>query len=77
MDDFSVFGKSFKKCMDNLDMVLTRCEERNLVLNWDKCHFMVKEGIVWGHKISSIGLEVDQAKVEVIKKLPHLSTLKG
>ncbi|GKA86931.1 reverse transcriptase domain-containing protein [Tanacetum coccineum] len=62
MDDFSVFGDNFSKCLDNLDKMLNRCEETNLVLNWEKCHFMVKEGIVLGHKISKSGLEVDRAK---------------
>lgn len=52
MDDFSVYGSSFSSCLSNLCRVLTRCEETNLVLNWEKCHFMVKEGIVLGHKIS-------------------------
>ncbi|GKB64083.1 DNA-directed DNA polymerase [Tanacetum coccineum] len=51
MDDFSVFGNSFDCCLANLDRMLSRCEETNLVLNWEKCHFMVKEGIVLGHKI--------------------------
>ncbi|GJR04484.1 DNA-directed DNA polymerase, partial [Tanacetum coccineum] len=54
-----------------------RCEETNLVLNWEKCHFMVKKGIVLGHKISKSGLEVDRAKVEVIAKLPYPTTVKG
>ncbi|GJV22598.1 reverse transcriptase domain-containing protein [Tanacetum coccineum] len=63
MDDFSVFGDNFSKCLDNLDKMLNRCEETNLVLNWEKCHFMVKEGIVLGHKISKSGLEVDRAKL--------------
>ena len=66
MDDFSVFGSSFDNCLDNLSKVLQRCEETNLVLNWEKCHFMVQEGIVLGHKISSRGIEVDRAKVETI-----------
>ncbi|GJU58822.1 putative nucleotidyltransferase, ribonuclease H [Tanacetum coccineum] len=57
MDDFSVFGSSFDHCLSNLDKMLTRCEETNLVLNWEKCHFMVKEGIVLGHKISRAGIE--------------------
>ncbi|XP_055960233.1 uncharacterized protein LOC126678772 [Mercurialis annua] len=48
MDDFSVFGDSFDKCLVNLERVLKRCEEANLVLNWEKCHFMVEEGIVLG-----------------------------
>ncbi|XP_065879878.1 uncharacterized protein [Euphorbia lathyris] len=52
MDDFSVYGDSFDSCLENLDKVLSRCEETNLVLNWEKCHFMVDEGIVLGHKIS-------------------------
>jgi hypothetical protein len=52
MDDFSVYGTSFDNCLHNLDKVLQRCEETNLVLNWEKCHFMVNERIVLGHKIS-------------------------
>ena len=59
MDDFSVFGSSFDNCLNNLSLVLQRCEETNLVLNWEKCHFMVQEGIVLGHKVSSKGIEVD------------------
>ena len=52
MDDFSVFGDSFDSCLENLNQALTRCEETNLVLNWEKCHFMVQDGIVIGHRIS-------------------------
>ena len=77
MDDFSVFGDSFSKCLTNLDKMLQRCEETHLVLNWEKCHFMVKEGIVLGHKISKKGLEVERAKVEVIAKLPYPTSIKG
>ncbi|GJT31364.1 reverse transcriptase domain-containing protein [Tanacetum coccineum] len=44
-------------------------EDAHLVLNWKKCHVMVKEGIVLGHKVSSVGLEVDKAKIDVISKL--------
>ncbi|GJY85074.1 reverse transcriptase domain-containing protein [Tanacetum coccineum] len=64
MDDFSVFGNSFDCCIANLDRMLARCEETNLVLNWEKCHFMIKEGIVLGHKISRAGIEVDRAKCD-------------
>nr|GEY29442.1 DNA-directed DNA polymerase [Tanacetum cinerariifolium] len=53
MDDFSVFGDSFDKCLNNLDKMLQRCKDAHLVLNWKKCHFMVKEGIVLGNKVSS------------------------
>ncbi|CAL1406420.1 unnamed protein product [Linum trigynum] len=70
MDDFSVFRDSFDKCLHNLEKVLIRCEETNLALNWEKCHFMVTEGIVLGHKISSQGIEVDRAKIDVISNLP-------
>ncbi|GJR64421.1 hypothetical protein Tco_0010486 [Tanacetum coccineum] len=56
--------------------MLQRCEDTNLVLNWEKCHFMVKEGIVLGHKISKSGIKVDKAKVDVIAKLPHPTTVK-
>ncbi|GKA96384.1 reverse transcriptase domain-containing protein [Tanacetum coccineum] len=65
MDDFSVFGDSFSSCLSHLDKMLQRCEDTNLVLNWEKCHFMVKEGIVLGHKISKSGIEVDKAKGSV------------
>ncbi|GKB12209.1 reverse transcriptase domain-containing protein [Tanacetum coccineum] len=77
MDDFSVFGNSFENCLSRLDKMLQRCEDTNLVLNWEKSHFMVKEGIVLGHKISKSGIEVDRAKVDVIAKLPHPTTVKG
>ncbi|GKA82633.1 hypothetical protein Tco_0789381 [Tanacetum coccineum] len=72
MDDFSVFGNSFDKCLNNLDKMLQSCKDAHLVLNWEKCHFMVKEGIVLGHKVSGAGLEVDKAKINVISKLPPL-----
>ncbi|GKB58425.1 reverse transcriptase domain-containing protein [Tanacetum coccineum] len=77
MDDFSVFGNSFDICLSRLDKMLKRCEDTNLCLNWEKSHFMVKEGIVLGHKISRNGIEVDKAKVDVISKLPHPTTVKG
>nr|GEZ90689.1 reverse transcriptase domain-containing protein [Tanacetum cinerariifolium] len=76
MDDFSVFGNSFENCLSRLDKMLQRCEDTNLSLNWEKSHFMVKEGIVLGHKISKNGIEVDRAKVDVIAKLPHPTTVK-
>ncbi|GJT23609.1 reverse transcriptase domain-containing protein [Tanacetum coccineum] len=77
MDDFSVFGDSFSTCLSHLEKMLKRCEDTNLSLNWEKSHFMVKEGIVLGHKISKSGIEVDRAKVEVIAKLPHPTTVKA
>ncbi|GJU04575.1 reverse transcriptase domain-containing protein [Tanacetum coccineum] len=77
MDDFSVFGDSFDSCLSNFERMLKRCEDTNLVLNWEKCHFMCREGIVLGHKISKSGIEVDRAKVDVIAKLPYPTTVKG
>nr|GEU73216.1 hypothetical protein [Tanacetum cinerariifolium] len=77
MDDFSVFEDSFSSCLSHLDNMLQRCKDTNLVLNWEKCYFMVKEGIILGHKISKNGLDVDRAKVDVIAKLPHPTIVKG
>nr|GEZ46103.1 reverse transcriptase domain-containing protein [Tanacetum cinerariifolium] len=76
MDDFSFFGNSFENCLSRLDKMLQRCEDTNLCLNWEKSHFMVKESIVLGHKISKNGIKVDRAKVDVIAKLPHPTTVK-
>ncbi|GJY53663.1 reverse transcriptase domain-containing protein [Tanacetum coccineum] len=76
MDDFSVFEDSFSSFLSHLDKMLKRCEDANLVLNWEKCHFMVKEGTVLSHKISKNGIEVDRAKVDVIAKLPHPTSVK-
>ncbi|GJT50660.1 reverse transcriptase domain-containing protein [Tanacetum coccineum] len=77
MDNFLVFEDSFSSCLSHLDKMLKQCEDTNLVLNWEKCHFMVKEGIVLGHKISNSRIEVDRAKVDVIDKLPHPTSVKA
>ena len=77
MDDFTVYGSSFEHCLNNLETVLQRCKDKQLALNWEKCHFMVTEGIVLGHKISATGLEVDQSKVSIIKTLAPPTTVKG
>nr|GEU39771.1 reverse transcriptase domain-containing protein [Tanacetum cinerariifolium] len=76
MDEFLVFMNSFQSCLSHLERMLKRCEDTNLCLIWEKSHFMVKEGIVLGHKISKQGIEVDKANVDVITKLPHPTTLK-
>ncbi|GJX37010.1 reverse transcriptase domain-containing protein [Tanacetum coccineum] len=70
------FLSSFSTCLTHLEKMLKRCEDTNLALNWEKSHFMVKEGIVLGHKISKSGIEVDRAKIDVIAKLPHPTTVK-
>ena len=70
MDDFSIFGDSYEGFLENLRRVLERCQEKKLVLNWEKCHFMVTQGIVLRHIVLREGIEVDKAKVELISNLP-------
>ncbi|GKC99153.1 hypothetical protein Tco_1169428, partial [Tanacetum coccineum] len=76
MDDFSVFGNSFDKCLNNLEKMLQHCKDAHLVLNWEECHFMVKEGIALGHKVSGVRLEVNKEKINVISKLPPPTNIK-
>ena len=64
MDDFSVYGSSFEYCLKNLETILQRCQDKNLGLNWEKCHFMVKKGIVLGYKISAARLEVTKLRFQ-------------
>ncbi|XP_068649572.1 uncharacterized protein [Aristolochia californica] len=77
MDEFSVFVSSFETCLHNLSLVLSRCIKTNLILNWEKCHFMVKEGIVLGNVVSKRGIEADKAKVDLIENLPPPTSVKG
>ncbi|GJQ92035.1 hypothetical protein Tco_0003174 [Tanacetum coccineum] len=74
---YNASGTFQRNCLSRVDKMLKRCEDTNLCLNWEKSHFMIKEGIVLGHKISKNGIEVDKAKVDVIAKLPHPTTVKG
>ena len=76
MDDFSIFGRSFESCLGQLESVLKRCTETNLVLSWEKSHFMVREGIMLGHVVSEKGFEVDHAKVQIISTLPPPNNVK-
>ena len=76
MDDITVYGGDFEECLTNLEAILQHCIKKNLVLNWEKCHFMVNQGIVLGHVISSRGIEVDKAKTELISKLPSPTNVK-
>ncbi|RVW63970.1 Transposon Ty3-I Gag-Pol polyprotein [Vitis vinifera] len=77
MDDITVYGSSYEECLLHLEAILHRCIEKDLVLNWEKCYFMVQKGIVLGHIISKNGIEVDKAKVELIVKLPPPTNVKG
>jgi hypothetical protein len=76
MDNFSIFGSSFDNYLYNLSLVLKHCKETNLILSWEKSHFMVQEGIVLGHIVSKRGIEVDRAKVELIENLPPPTLVK-
>ncbi|CAN6697903.1 unnamed protein product [Malus baccata var. baccata] len=76
MYDFSVFGDSFDGCLHNLSLILKRCVETNLVLNWEKCHFMVKQGIVLGHIVSENGIEVDKSKIDLVRHLPSPTSVR-
>src|SRR5664279_3914898 len=76
MDDFSVYGTSFDNCLFNLNKVLQRCEDQNLVLNWEKCHFMVIEGFVLGNGFSERGMELNQAKLKLLKSCHTQGTSK-
>src|SRR4051812_35777887 len=76
MDDLSLFGSTFDTCLDNLSRVLIRCKEKDLLLNWEKCHFMLQRGIVLGHIISKDGIQVDKAKVDLISNLPPPRNIK-
>ena len=77
MDDFSVIGFTFDDCLHNLTLVPKRCMETNLALNWEKCHFMVRERIILGHHISRSGIEVGRAMIHIIEKLPPPTSVKG
>ena len=55
IDDFSVYGSSFEHCLKNLETVLYKCQDKNLAMNWEKCHFMVTKGIIFEHKIFAVG----------------------
>ena len=76
MDDFSVYGTSFDDCLSNLDRVLQRCEETNLVLNWEKCHFMVNEVLSSGIKFLKEVLKLIKLKLMLLKRCRVLRTLK-
>ena len=77
MDDFSIFAESYDDCLHNLENVLKRCEEKSLVLNWQKCHFIVQEGIVLDQRVSRKGIKMDKVKIKVIDKVQLPTSVKG
>nr|GEW39517.1 reverse transcriptase domain-containing protein [Tanacetum cinerariifolium] len=77
MDDFSVFESFFDHFLANLEKILKRYEEPKLVLNWEKCHFMVKEGTFLGHKVFGSGIEVDKENIDSISKLTYPTNVKA
>ena len=68
MDGFSIYGDSFDQCLHHLKLVLQRCAEKNLTLNWEKCYFMVRHGIILGHAISRKGIEVNIIVVHFVQR---------
>jgi len=76
MDDFIVYGNTFQEALDNLEKVLTRCQETILALSHEKYKMLLTEGIVLGHHVSSQGIKVDPAKIKVIVDLPSPKTQK-
>ncbi|KAL1533293.1 hypothetical protein AAHA92_33196 [Salvia divinorum] len=72
MDDFTVYGDSFDACLHHLDIMLGRCRAKNLVLNYEKCHFMVTEGIVLGHIVSE--KEENASHSVLVRKIPTVPT---
>ena len=77
MDDLSIFCSSFDRCLHNLGMVPKRCEEKQVVLYWEKYHFVIKEGIVLGQRVSKDWLEVDRAEISTIEHVPPLMNMPG
>ena len=76
MNDFTVYGNSFDQFLHHLMKVMKRCIDMNLVLNYEKYHFMVKEGIVLGHVVSSRSIEVDKVNVDLITSLPYPTNIR-
>jgi hypothetical protein len=76
MDEFTVYGNTYQEALDNLEKVLIRCQEMNLSLSHEKCKMLLTKGVVLGHNVSSKGIKVDPAKIEVIIKLPPPKTQK-
>ncbi|KAK8593995.1 hypothetical protein V6N12_046066 [Hibiscus sabdariffa] len=74
IDDFTIYGNTFDECLLNLSNVLKRCLEYKLVLNYEKCYFMVDKGLILGHIVSSDGIAVDPSKTDVIRTLPYPTT---
>ena len=70
MDDFTAYGNTFHEALDNIEKVLVWCQETNLDLSHEKCKMLLTEGIVLGHHVSSQGIKVDPAKIEVIVYIP-------
>ncbi|RDX84924.1 Retrovirus-related Pol polyprotein from transposon opus, partial [Mucuna pruriens] len=76
MDDFMMYANSFEACLSNMSKVLKRCMDTNLVLNFEKFHFMLTEGIVVGHLVSNRGIKVDKSKIDVITFLPNPASVR-
>ena len=76
MDDLTIYGENIDGCLSILEKIIQRYIEKNLVLNWEKCHFIVEKSIILGHVVSKKGIEVDKANIELIMNLPSLTNVK-
>ncbi|RDX89978.1 Retrovirus-related Pol polyprotein from transposon opus, partial [Mucuna pruriens] len=76
MDDFTVYVNSFEACLTNLSKVLKRCINTNLVLNFEKYHFLVTEAIMLGHLVYNRGIEVDKSKIDIITSFPNPTSIR-
>lgn len=66
MDDFTPYGNSFEEGLEIFEKVLKICKQTHVSLSTVKCHMMREEGVVLGHFLSAVGIQVDPNKVEVI-----------
>eukprot|EP00253_Pinus_taeda_P024148 PITA_24148 len=64
MGDFTPYGDDFEQALQTLEKVLEICITTRLCLSHEKCHMMMKEGLILGHYISAAGIQVDPTKIK-------------
>ena len=74
MDDLAIYGTSFDNFLYNLNKVLQECEESGFMWNWEKCHFMIKESTILGHKVSEGKIKIDHELINIIERMSYLVT---
>ncbi|GJX23761.1 reverse transcriptase domain-containing protein [Tanacetum coccineum] len=76
MEDFSVFGDFFDKCLNNLNKMLQRCKDAHLVLNWKNVTSWSKKELFLDTKCLAQDLKLTKQKIDVISKLPPPTNIK-